>query len=366
MADPATTNIANKLARTILTQNLQVKPGENVVIEGWSHALPWASALARETRRLKAYPVVLYEDENGFWDSINAHEEKILGAAPAHEWAMLGKTDVYIHMWGPGDKLKLNKLNSSRLEQIFAWNEPWYKSASKAGLRGARLEVGRPFPALAKLYGADLKTWTDQIVQASMVDPKKMLAAAKPLARALETGKSLHIYDDSGTDVTLGLARREAVVNAGMVSAKDRKMPFRMLTTLPGGSVTVALDESVADGTFVANRSSYTDTGRAIGAKFEFRDGKLVSQGFKSGGDLFEPAYAKAGKGRDQPGQFRIGLNPKLHDTPQVEDLEAGAITLSVGQNQFLPGGRNKARYFGFAVNAGATVEVDGKILKLP
>lgn len=366
MARSPSKNLEAQFARNVLTQNLQVKPGENVVIEGWSHSLPWAAALARETRRLKAYPIVLYEDEDGFWDSVDSHEEKLLGAAPSHEWGMLGKTDVYLHMWGPGDKTKFAKMPPARAGQLFAWNDAWYKTAGKAGLRGARLEVGRPFPTLAKVYGVDLAEWTDQVARASMVDPRKLQAAAKPISHALETGRRLRVYDDEGTDLTLGLAHRKTVANLGVVTAKDRKMPFRLLTSLPAGSVSVALDESVAEGTILSNRSCYTDYGKANGIRFDFENGRLVSRKYSSGGEFFEENYQKGGRGRDQPGQIRIGLNPELHNTPQLEDIEAGAITVSVGMNKFYPGGKNGSSHFGFVVNVGAKIEVDGKPLKLP
>ena len=366
MERSAPIDLVTRFARSVLTQNLHVKPGENVVIEGWSHSLPWATALARETRRLKAFPLVLYENEDAFWDSVDSREEKLLGATPAHEWAMLGKTDVYIHMWGAGDRVRLSQMPPTRSSKIFAWNDSWYKAALRAGLRGARLEIGRPFPTLAKLYGADLDDWTRQIAEASMVDPRKLLASARPLAEALQKGRKLRVYDRRGTDLTLGLAHREAVLNVGLVLPADRKKPFRMLTNLPGGFVGAALDESVAEGTFVSNRSCYLDNGTATGVQMEFHNGRLVSQEFATGRDLFKESYNKGGKGRDQPGQIRFGLNPKLYNTPQVEDCEAGAVTFSVGMNQFSPGGKNRSTYFGFAVNAGATVEIDGKALPMP
>lgn len=366
MDDSAPTETQTRFARSVLTQNLHVQPGENVVIEGWSHSLPWATALAREARRLKALPVVLYEDEGAFWDSVDAHEDKLLGATPAHEWAMLGKTDVYIHMWGAGDKVRFNDMPPARASNLFAWNDAWYKAAQKAGVRGARLEIGRPYPTLAKVYNTDVDDWTRQIVEATMVDPKKLLASARPLARALQKGRRLRVYDDHGTDLTLGLARREPVLNVAQVFPEDMKKPFRMLTNLPGGFVATALDESVAEGTFVSNRSCYLDAGTATGVTMEFHNGRMVSQEFATGGELFQEGYSKGGKGRDQPGQIRIGLNPKLHNTPQVEDCEAGAVTFSVGMNRFYPGGKNRSPYFGFAVNAGATIEIDGKVLPMP
>ncbi|HYA54979.1 MAG TPA: hypothetical protein VEG42_05195, partial [Thermoplasmata archaeon] len=63
MADESPSNgNAEKLAQSILRKNLQLKPGERVTVEAWPHTLSWAVALAREARRLKATPAILYED----------------------------------------------------------------------------------------------------------------------------------------------------------------------------------------------------------------------------------------------------------------------------------------------------------------
>ena len=355
-----------KFARAVLTKNLHVQPGENVVIEGWSRVLPWAAALARETRRLKAFPIVLYEDEDAYWDSVDAHEEDVLGATPSHEWAALGKTDVYIHMWNAGDRLRLDSLPSSRAQKLFRWNPAWYKVATKAGLRGSRLEIGRPFPNLAKVYGVDESAWMDQVVAATLVEPERLRATGAPIAKALERGKRVRIHDDHGTDLTLGLAHRRARVDFGQVTKEDMKLPFGMLNLLPAGTVRVALDESVADGAIVANRSSYNDVGMSTGGVFEFRKGRLVRHHYDTGAEFFDKGFARGGKGRDRPGYLAIGLNPELHNTPQLEDREAGAITVAVGGNRFFPGGKNKSTFSGIVVNAGAQVEVDGRPLRLP
>jgi aminopeptidase len=359
------TDAQSKLARSILRNNLQVKPGENVTIEAWPHTLPWAVALAREARRMNALPVIHYEDEDAYWDTVESGGAKLLGQKPTHEWASLAKTDVYIHMWGPGDRVRLNAIPESQSTQLFKWNDSWYETAKKAGLRGARLEIGRPYPSLAKIYGADLDGWTHDLIQATMVDPASLAKAAAPLVRALKSGKRIHITHKNGTDLTLGLSGRTPVANTGRLSAADLKLPFRMLTTLPSGSVRVALDESVADGVIVGNRTNYYDDRVATEPRFEFANGRLTSATFGSGGDEFDADFKKGGKGRDQPGQLSIGLNPKLHNTPQVEDLEAGAVMVSIGGNRFI-GGKNTSPLFAWAIVAGADLEVDGKRLPLP
>jgi len=357
-------DLPSKFARFVLTQNVQVKPGDNVVVEGWTHTLPWAVALAREARRMGAYPIVHYEDESAFWDAVDHKEDKVVGAAPSHEWAAIGKTDVYVHMWGPGDRVRLNSLPNARQDRVLGFNNAWYRAAAKAGLRGARLEIGRPFPSLAKAYRVDEEAWRRQIAAATMVPPEELRRAAAPIARALQRGKSLHIEDDHGSDLTLGLLGRKPRVNWGRLGPKKSYGQFGMLLNLPAGAVRVALDERVAEGTLVANRTCYYDDGIATGAQFHFAGGKLTSAEFASGQERFDKPFKAAGKGRDQPGFLAIGLNPKLHDTPQVEDLERGAVMVSVGGNKGF-GGTNGAQFFGWAITAGARLTVDGRPLAI-
>ena len=351
-----------KFARAVLTKNLQVKPGENVIIEGWPHTLPWAVALARETRRLKAFPLVLYQDDATFWDSVKSREDAILGAAPPHEWAALGKANVYIHMWNAPDRLRLESLGD-RAGKLFAWNRAWYKTAQKAGVRGARLDVGRPFPSLAKVYGVNESKWVDQLLAATEVDPDQLEAIGAPIRRALERGRRLHVYDDNGTDLTLGLAHRKTLADYGRVTKEDQKLPFRLLTILPAGVVRVAVSEAVADGTFRANRSTYTDTSMATGGVLNFHNGRMVSYRFDTGSEIFDKPYRRGGRGRDKLGYVNIGLNPELHNTPQLEDREVGAVTVGIGNNAFLPGGKNRSKFGGTVTNVGVRVEIDGRPL---
>jgi len=308
---------------------------------------------------------MLYEDEATYWDSVDGGDAKVVGTAAAHEWAALSKTNVYIHMWGPGDRVRLNALPPAQRESVFRFNPSWYDQARKAGLRGARLELGRPYPTLAKAYGVDERTWVDQVVNGTLVDPAELEKRARPLVKALQSGKKLHITHPNGTDLTLGLAKRRVNANIGRPIPGDPKRPFDMLTFLPAGSLRVSLDETVADGTIVGNRTCYFDDGVARGPTFEFSRGKLTEAHFDTGGERFDGPFQKGGVGRDRPGFLAIGLNPALHDTPQLEDIEAGAVLVSVGGNRNL-GGKNRSPFFGWSIVAGGSAEVDGKALRLP
>lgn len=348
------------LARSILTHNLKVRPGERVTIETWPHSLPWAAALARETRRLGASPLTVYNDESAFWDSVDSGETKLLGTLAKHERAALKRSDVFVHLWGPGDRVRLGRLTSPASDEVFAFNDEWYKLARKSGLRGARLEVARPYPTLAKAYGVPQEAWERQVYEASLVPPGELRRTGRRIAKRLERGREVHLTHDNGTDLTLRLAGYTPRVNWGVVDAEARKRATGMLVNIPAGNVIVALDVKRAEGKLIANRTSYSDDSRATGTEFTFRGGRLVKAEFETGAETFRTPYATATKGRDRPGILSVGLNPRLKDTPQMEDLERGAVLVSVGGNAFL-GGANTSNFLGFGVVAEGRLEIDGE-----
>jgi leucyl aminopeptidase (aminopeptidase T) len=363
--DTVSPETRSKLAQSVLRNNLGVKPGEHVIIEAWTHTLPWAVAFGREARRLGAKTMIPYEDEGAYWDTVEAGKTSVLGKAADHEFAALGKSDVYIHMWGPGDRVRLGALPDKQQDALFEWNSEWYQVAAKNGVRGARMELGRPFPSVTEAYGVQESQWVDQLVRATMVTPQALAKTAAPISRALARGKRVRIHDDRGTDLTLGLIGRPPVVIDGRPETVSKGgVTFRRLVTLPSGLIRVPLSEKVAEGTIVANRTNYYDDAVARGAVFQFSGGKLTSAQFEEGQERWEKGFSKGGKGRDRPGLLGIGLNPELHNTPQLEDTELGALMVSVGGNRGW-GGTNTSPFFGWAINAGATLEVDGKEIPL-
>lgn len=169
----------------------------------------------------------------------------------------------------------------------------------------------------------DEEAWRKQIVDGTLADPKALAARAKPISERLRRGKRLRISDDHGTDLTLGLLHRAPRTLAGVIDRAESRRPFGSMMTLPSGIVSVALDETVAEGTIVGNRTCYYDDGKATGAVFRFSKGRLVDHSFERGGERFETPYKTATKGRGK-GRFSIGLNPALHDTPSSRMRSSG------------------------------------------
>jgi leucyl aminopeptidase (aminopeptidase T) len=353
---------AESLARTVLRKNLAVGKGESVIIETWPHTLEYAQAFVAETRRLGAVPTLFYEDEAAWWDAVGAKNLGPFAKLSKGEKAAVGKADVYIHFFGPEDQVRLSALPESVRNKAFAFNEEWYDTAHKGGLRGTRMSIGVMQDAFAEGFGMTGPQLREKLLKAGSADASKMAQKGARLRKAIENGSELRIRHPNGTDLTFHLKGVHARADTGLVDAAAKKRRYGVLANNPTGLVMVGIDKASAVGTIVSNRAVY-DIGpakRFAGADWTFEAGKLTKRKFDEGGKEFEEAFAKGGKGREELSYFSIGLNPEGKEAAPAEDTEEGAVLVSVGNNTFA-GGSNKSKMRGFAMIAGADVEIDGK-----
>ncbi len=355
---------AESLARTVLGKNLAIAKGESVIIETWPHTLEYARAFVQESRRLGAVPTLLYEDEPAWWSAVEAKNFRPFAKLSKAEKAAVANADVYVHFFGPEDQSRLSSLPSATRDKPFAWNEEWYDVAHKANLRGTRMSIGLVPDGLAEKFGMSSDELRTKLVKAGSADAAKMAKKGSKLQKIIERGSTLRLRHANGTDLTLQLKGVHARADVGIVDAAARKRRYGILASNPAGLLMVAVDRSNARGTVVGNRAVYDlmTAHRYADADWSFEGGKLAKRTLGDGGKEFEEAFAKGGQGRDQLSYFSIGLNPQGRDAAPAEDTEEGAVLISVGNNTFA-GGSNKAKLRGFAMVAGADIEVDGKLV---
>jgi leucyl aminopeptidase (aminopeptidase T) len=355
-------NPKSRLARAVLSQNLRVRRGENVLIESWSHSLSYARAFVQEARRLGARPTVLYEDEGAWWDSVESRRLASFANLSKVERAAVMAADVYIYFWGPEDRPRQNRLPDRVQNRVTGYNPEWYRVGAKSGLRGCRMTVGQATDPVAHGLGINGPKWRSRLIEAGAYDGRRLLARGTRVAKVIRDGKVVRIRHPNGTDLEIRLAGVHARVDAGQVDAAALKRPFGLLANNPSGQVLVAVDGGDANGTFVSNRTVYLPPLKFAGFKWEISKGRLVKYACKTGGKHFRTEFAAAPEGKDRFGYFSIGLNPKSRDLPPCEDTEEGAIILGIGGNAFA-GGRSRIPFQGFAMIGGATIQVDGRTI---
>jgi leucyl aminopeptidase (aminopeptidase T) len=357
---PADESTVAEVARALLGRALRLRRGENVIIETWNHTLPYAAACVVEARRLGAHPMLLLEEEDAYWRSLEVAPSVAAWAGVGrHEWGALAKSQGYVFFPGPADRPRFRSLPSNRASALTGYNAEWYRRARSARIRGVRSMLGYASAPEAARWGVSAELWRNQLNRATTeVDYPEVVRRARRVAAMLTRGRELRVTAANGTDVRVRLRRRSAYVDDGVVGPEDVRTG-QNLTVSPPGTVVVAVDERSATGTLVANRPSYLRPGRAEGAQWEMRDGRLQGFWYSDGQSAFEDPYRSAGRGRDVVSLFSVGLNPELPGgVPQVEDQEAGAITFAVGGNQGY-GGSNRCPFVSWAVLGEATVAVD-------
>jgi leucyl aminopeptidase (aminopeptidase T) len=350
-----------QVAQALLGTALDVKRDENVIIETWNHTLPYATACVVEARKRGAHPMLLLEDETAYWRSIDLAPAIAQWARVGrHEWSALEQADAYVFFPGPADRPRFRSLPAEHRAALTGYNADWYKRAEKSRLRGVRCVLGYASEAQSASWGVSAATWRNQLIRGMVdVDAKAMRSTADRVAKKLLKGKELRITAANGTDLTLKLRARTPFVDDGVVGPEDLKLGNNM-TVSPPGAVAVAIDERSGEGTAISNRPTFANFGRLEGGQWEVHGGRLASAWYSEGQTAFDEQYAKGPKGKEILSVFSLGINPALAaGVPQVEDQEAGAVTLAIGGNAAY-GGSNKVGFSTWIVLGEATVAVDG------
>ncbi|MCI4319836.1 MAG: hypothetical protein L3K23_06880 [Thermoplasmata archaeon] len=348
------------MAKNVLRGSLRLRKGESVTIETWTDCLPWASAFALEARKMGVHPLILYEDEAGYWDAVRANP-KVVGTAGEPEWAALAKSDAYVFFYGPADVPRFRALPEKVRNSAIAYNPNWYARAAKAKVRGIRLPLGQVSEATARAAEVPADLWREELIEGTLVDPVPLQKEAERLARRLTSGREVKITGPKGSSLTLRLRGRKAVAGGGIVTPELERLRFNMLTA-PAGWVSVAVDEKVAEGTFVASIPAPTMEAPAHGGVWTFSGGRLTEFTYSSGEAQVRKEFQKAPKGRDRPGVLTIGLNPALDISPTLQDQARGTITLGIGANGFF-GGSTRIPFTMWSCLRGGTLTLDGDAL---
>lgn len=352
------------LARAIVRGALHVRKGENVVVETWSHSLPYALACVVEARRAGANPLLFLEDEGAFWTCVEeASPIGRWGRPGAHAWAALSKADAVVYFPGPADRTRYHALPEAVRAELDAHGPDWHRRARVARLRGVRCALGYASDAQASSWGVSPSEWRRHLTRATVeADLPAIARSARSVAAKLRHGRGVRITAPNGTDLSLRLRGRSPVIDDGSIGSDDLAHGHN-LTVSPPGTVVVAVDEKSAAGIAIANRPSFLSQGRVEGGEWEMAGGRLVEARYTSGQAEFDAAFRAAPKGREIVSILSVGLNPRLGPgVAQVEDQEAGAVTIGIGGNAGY-GGSNRCPFVSWIVVGEATVAVDGKPL---
>jgi leucyl aminopeptidase (aminopeptidase T) len=347
------------LVKNVLSSTLNVQPGDDVIVETWDHGVPIAGAFVYHLRELGARPMLLFENEQTFWKSVQSLPEEKLGKVGEHEWAAIEKSKEYIFIPGPADFSRIWK-ERAKFRASTAYNEEWYDRAKRYRLKAARIALGYATQQRARAYKISLAAWQRMLLAASTVDFTELKEKVGKVASMLRNG-SLKVTDPKGTDLNLRLIGREPYQDDCIVDAEDLDHG-RNIANIPGGDVLACPEETYADGTVVFDRRAQFMGKWVSAVGLEFESGLLKKVRARLNANFLRAAHEKASGEKNRIAVIGVGVNPKAKIGFLQDSLASGVVTIGIGGNDDI-GGANKTDFYFAGVLTKATLTVDGNVI---
>lgn len=357
-----------ELARRITTDNVQITPGDVVVVQGGKHTIPLMEAIAIEAQnRGGLVEMFLYSDKVSH-ARMHDMPEAFFELDFSHMIKWFNEVDVFISLpvWEDAEAIFKDVPIEKRSKTALA-NQAILDAYGKLPMRA--VAVTYPNEHTAKLYELDFDTYAQMQWAAVNADYRNIAAQARQLEKLLTNGKEVRITSPAGTDLAFKLDQRPCFMNDGVIDDTDAKseLLLQRSVNLPGGNIVVTMDESSANGKFVLpkTRCNFVTMTNASG---EFKNGKLMKI---SGEDYKSCVTEMMNLHEGSAGQlaaFQIGLNPALRAIEGTANYRpadaAGMVTIYIGDNTFY-GGKNKVSgNFSYAMAiTNATVTIDGQVV---
>ena len=339
------------VAQKVLTKSLNLKAGESLTIETWSAGLPFANEVALGAKEIGAFPLVTYEDEEGYVKGVRSTPKEALGKMGMHEYGVLSNSDAYVFIPGPPISGYYPKITREEFMGSTSYNRSWYDAAKKAGLRGARLSFGFVGNDLARLLGRNRSEIVLHQLKAAMVDYGKLRSNAERIGALFADGVEARVITQ---DTELGFRfKGELEIQDGVTDAKDVE-EANNICYVPPGYVGMDVDPTSVDGS-VRLSPSLTRYGLLEDAEMTFAKGRFVSwSSRRSAGVLKELEGVMAGDAR-VPAYLLLGLNPVMKFGYGQDRFPEGALTIGAGIGGILRKGTLTV--------AGKTVVENGKLV---
>jgi leucyl aminopeptidase (aminopeptidase T) len=318
-------DIETQLARKVILETLRLKQGDSVTVETWNGGLSLARRFVVEARKVGAHPILIFEDEDAYVESVRNAPRDEVGKMGKHEYQLLSSTDAYFFI--PSEVLEgyTRRLTPEEVDQSTEYGDSWYEAAEKAGLRGARMSFGFAGKELARMLGKKAEEIRLHQMKATLVD----FGALRRTAEGLETripdgGKAVLSAGGSQLSFEFG---EGAAIEDGIVD-EDDVTAGRNMAYLPPGRLTRNIRADSVTGRMKFG-PTLTWKGMVEGAALEFESGRLV--GWNTSGDRTSKERLEASM-NSQPDSERkidavtIGLNPVLRYGYGQDRFVAGSL----------------------------------------
>ncbi len=296
-----------------------------MTVETWNNGLALARRFVVEARSVGALPIMIFEDEDTYVDSVRNTPKDMAGKMGRHEYELLAASDAYFFI--PNEILEAytKRLTPEEVDQSTTYGDSWYEAAEKAKLRGARMSFGFAGKELARMLGKRLEEIIIHQLKATLVD----FGALK------KTGKELgsHLPNNSAGVLVSGGSQLEfefedgTGLEDGIVDEEDISTGHNM-AYLPPGMLTKDVKVGSVSGK-VKLSPTLTWLGMVNDAVLEFESGRLVRWSSRSSKERLDSLINDQPENERKISRVTIGLNPLMRYGFSEDRFVAGSVGIS-------------------------------------
>jgi aminopeptidase len=344
-------------ARLLVERCARVEPGWEVLVYATPLARPLVEEVVRTIARRGAYALTRLSFRGGrlldrTW--IAEAPEELLGELPPIERYAAEHVDAVVSIEAPENTREDTEISAARLGRAQQAGRPLLERLGAHEIPWVLCQY--PTPALAQEAGMGLRAFEDFLFGACLLDWDELGVTMRRLADRLDAAEELRIVGD-GTDLTLSLAGRRAILSDGR-------------RNMPDGEFFYAPVEDSAEGTITFGEFPADYQGRVLrDIRLRFEGGRAVDADAGSEADFLQEVL-DGDDGARRLGEVGIGCNPGITrylGNTLFDEKMAGTIHLALGRSYTAAGGTNESAIHWDLVKdlrSGGRLYADGELVQ--
>ena len=358
-----------EMAKKIVNETANVKPGDVVIINGGMHTLPLMEQIAVESYRAGAHPQMMVSSDlalKAFWFDM---PEKNLADYNGFTVEWNKEADIIINLPASENSQKIFKDVDPKRVAIASSNSEKILQAISDETKYSSIAISYPTKQIAEVSGIDFKEYEKMHWAAVNTNSNNLSVAGTQIIGMLKNAKKVKITTKDGTNISFSMGDRYVFADDGILTEdeKNNDVWFARYASLPGGWMDFAPMESTVNGKVVVARSR-CNYELFTGISFSVKNGVISNFKADKGADCYQKAMDPHTGNKHMVSVFTLGLNPELKiiqdgPTDYRNTQAAGYMTLSIGGNNSQYNGNVKSTggYSFPLVNP--TLEIDGTIV---
>jgi leucyl aminopeptidase (aminopeptidase T) len=354
---------SNEIASRLVNTCLRIGPEDVVVIETTPHMVGLATQVSIECYKTGADAEVVLHSDDAFFSVLETQTPERLSRASKAALAMAQIMTVNISLVTLENPERLRNVRPEKMAALSRSRIPVEEVKLKRKVKSAYLGLSDTTQKRAETYGLNLAGWRRAVENASSEDYSELAQFGAKIRELLSGRGEVHIRTPEGTDLKFKLAGRSPRLNDGIIDDEDVKNGAYSIV-IPAGDVSVAMDETSAEGRFISNVHQPW-LGRWVeGLEWQFKNGKVVGFDAKNNLSALKAEYEASKGDKDRIGVLYLGLNKKAVSGQlfNLNQIASGTISIGIGDNKKLDGANHSEFEFISSIDDG-TLTVDGQTI---